>query len=93
MSDCRFGVSPVNYPDPDPDPEYFANLELQMPVATQNRRKLGCRATHLFHINYDFHVKSKATGYFKIWELLETFPNSRVNLLARWREIFDLLRR
>ena len=21
MSDCRFGVSPVNYPNPDPDPE------------------------------------------------------------------------
>ena len=21
MSDCRFGVSPVNYPDPDPDRE------------------------------------------------------------------------
>ena len=21
MSDCRFGVSPVSYPDPDPDPE------------------------------------------------------------------------
>ena len=21
MSDCRFGVSPVNHPDPDPDPE------------------------------------------------------------------------
>ena len=21
MNDCRFGVSPVNYPDPDPDPE------------------------------------------------------------------------
>ena len=21
MSDCRFGVSPVNYPDPDPDPK------------------------------------------------------------------------
>ena len=20
MSNCRFGVSPVNYPDPDPDP-------------------------------------------------------------------------
>ena len=20
MSDCRFGVSPVNYPDPDPEP-------------------------------------------------------------------------
>ena len=23
MSDCRFGVSPVNYPDPDPDPLGF----------------------------------------------------------------------
>ena len=22
MSDCRFGVSPVNYPDPDPDPPW-----------------------------------------------------------------------
>ena len=22
MSDCRFGVSPVNYPDPDPDSEW-----------------------------------------------------------------------
>ena len=21
MSDCRFGVSPLNYPDPDPDPD------------------------------------------------------------------------
>ena len=24
MSDCRFGVSPVNYPDPDPE---VTNLE------------------------------------------------------------------
>ena len=23
MSDCRFGVSPVNYPDPDPDDLYY----------------------------------------------------------------------
>ena len=22
MSDCRFGVSPVNYPDPDPDHKF-----------------------------------------------------------------------
>ena len=22
MSDCRFGVSPVNYPDPDPDQSF-----------------------------------------------------------------------
>ena len=26
MSDCRFGVSPVNYPDPDPDPDSYAKM-------------------------------------------------------------------
>ena len=26
MSDCRFGVSPVNYPDPDPDFSCLAEL-------------------------------------------------------------------
>ena len=26
MSDCRFGVSPVNYPDPDPYSFYFDTL-------------------------------------------------------------------
>ena len=24
MSDCHFGISPVNYPDPDPDPNQMA---------------------------------------------------------------------
>ena len=27
MSDCRFGVSPVNYPDPDPEQELSILLE------------------------------------------------------------------
>ena len=27
MSDCRFGVSPVNYPDPDPDPDFPFGFE------------------------------------------------------------------
>ena len=26
MSDCRFGVSPVNYPDPDPDPDQTPSM-------------------------------------------------------------------
>ena len=30
MSDCRFGVSPVNYPDPDPDPDH-CNLFFLLP--------------------------------------------------------------
>ena len=28
MSDCRFGVSPVNYPDPDPDCDCLIRIEL-----------------------------------------------------------------
>ena len=27
MSDCRFGVSPVNYPDPDPDGDTLCNVK------------------------------------------------------------------
>ena len=34
MSDCRFGVSPVNYPDPDPDP-------LKRPVCRRGSILLG----------------------------------------------------
>ena len=30
MSDCRFGVSPVNYPDPDPDPNLLTDLEVKV---------------------------------------------------------------
>ena len=33
MSDCRFGVSPVNYPDPDPDPDMQrTDIEIQANV-------------------------------------------------------------
>ena len=32
MSDCRFGVSPVNYPDPDPDHRADSNHEQYVPV-------------------------------------------------------------
>ena len=35
MSDCRFGVSPVNYPDPDPDGRGFN------PHVRQNILSLG----------------------------------------------------
>ena len=34
MSDCRFGVSPVNYPDPDPDPGLDA-MSLDWPTVVQ----------------------------------------------------------
>ena len=30
MSDCRFGVSPVNYPDPDPDPDRLVHYFCQV---------------------------------------------------------------
>ena len=33
MSDCRFGVSPVNYPDPDPVIKYTQNIIKLLVVA------------------------------------------------------------
>ena len=30
MSDCRFGVSPVNYPDPDSDNRLIVEVELSL---------------------------------------------------------------
>ena len=43
MSDCRFGVSPVNYPDPDPDRgnnmyfTFFHQSELPRPIKIRHR--------------------------------------------------------
>ena len=36
MSDCRFGVSPVNYPDPDPESGHF---KLRMVGFVKNKAK------------------------------------------------------
>ena len=44
MSDCRFGVSPVNYPDPDPDrygilvSSFITVLMIQSPLAIKLKR-------------------------------------------------------
>ena len=35
MSDCRFGVSPVNYPVPDPDPVCKAGMTLKSSKITK----------------------------------------------------------
>ena len=38
MSDCRFGVSPVNYPDPDPENVEIPNETLQRYIVMTNRK-------------------------------------------------------
>ena len=38
MSDCRFGVSPVNYPDPDPDPDTQHALRPFIDSETNHKR-------------------------------------------------------
>ena len=40
MSDCRFGVSPVNYPDPDPDPDLPAQLYISSNTTVSSSREL-----------------------------------------------------
>ena len=39
MSDCRFGVSPVNYPDPDPDPMSLMKVN---PIRGQKQMNIYC---------------------------------------------------
>ena len=36
MSDCRFGVSPVNYPDPDPGQMIHLLLYANLSIAVGN---------------------------------------------------------
>ena len=38
MSDCRFGVSPVNYPDPDPD----RKLKIKVQLMCESERSDRC---------------------------------------------------
>ena len=49
MSDCRFGVSPVNYPDPDPDRHKTTGLRGRggggVGGMDQVRHKPACAAT------------------------------------------------
>ena len=35
MNDCRFGVSPVIYPDADPDPDPDPDPEAMKPILTK----------------------------------------------------------
>ena len=44
MSDCRFGVSPVNYHDPDPDPELLWPMGLWL-CLTRHRRIVEAQCT------------------------------------------------
>ena len=49
MSDCRFGVSPVNYPDPDPEHV----IVLCFFPSCLTRRLIACRHSILVYIDYD----------------------------------------
>ena len=43
MSDCRFGVSPVNYPDPDPETETDVHVSIRRFPQT-DRLEIQCTA-------------------------------------------------
>ena len=37
VSDCLFGVSPVNYADPEPDPQYFSHFLSHIKISVISR--------------------------------------------------------
>ena len=50
MSDCRFGVSPVNYPDPDPDPEDIYDKYKHATITTKLRNVINVSLLRLKYI-------------------------------------------
>ena len=48
MSDCCYGVSPVNYPDPDPDYMVSANIQCIILYISQ---QTNAKPTNKIHIN------------------------------------------
>ena len=62
MSDCRFGVSPVNYPDPDPDPEdrtrHRPHARRTCIISGQKSPKTHFRVTWLILFRKDNKVQS-----------------------------------
>ena len=48
MSDCRFGVSPVNYPDPDPDPASCQSMAHKAIYVNLHTRIRGVRPSTCF---------------------------------------------
>ena len=49
MNDCRFGVSPVNYPDPDPDPDPTQRRAIKEACKVVNRDWVNHQACSLSH--------------------------------------------
>ena len=62
MSDCRFDVSPVNYPDPDPDKKIHASYTLEGTDLenVESIKYLGVTITSDFRWNT--HVSNVCTG-------------------------------
>ena len=49
MSDCRFGVSPVNYPDPDPDRVQLKREAKLLTVIGLNTKHADCRIIFMLY--------------------------------------------
>ena len=70
MSDCRFGVSPVNYPDPDPDPTHIPS-----PLATYPALPSPYLPPHPYHTySLPYHIHLGGLGA----ERFPSLPYSRL---------------
>ena len=80
VSDCRFGVSPVNYPDPDPDPDIGQRF-LFWGVGVG----LMARQDYFTHAEPSQSVGGAKTG--ESWEKPPDHPQAEVGLSHMWPEL------
>ena len=67
MSDCRFGVSPVNYPDPDPDHQSWTILHDIQSTANAKKKSIVSLVKKKIHV----HVLCHPTLFKPVSVLLE----------------------
>ena len=72
MSDCRFGVSPVNYPDPDPDLPGVDSLQCWERACDMEVNPSKCQVLHISR--YRSPIKS---NYYMHGQELETVESAK----------------
>ena len=88
MSDCRFGVSPVNYPDPDPDPGLYSALYSTTEYIEHPNVELCCRSSRSI---FNFRMKSSIFGATALYSALYSNSECRDLYSALQVDIQDFI--
>ena len=90
MNDCRFGVSPVNYPDPDPEAKAESqDNKTHISVATLDSQKAFDIVHHAFLLDKLFQINIHNTAWLVIKALYQ-YISSKVKFLDGLSDSFSI---